>query len=396
VLLEGGGGSTGDAPLSDDTLDRIEAKYDGGLFGAVRDDAPRCVDGTTPCTIETESTDCAGQGPPVCTEPTTAYAVVPGILNPRILATPEPGVIQNRTDRAAQTIIQVDQGEPGNNVIAKVPDLSTLAFLPQATGPGALGTFVDDDGVVAQLATFLATSVGSPGEVVDGLLTWRDVSQPQPEDVLPNNGPAPDDLPGQRWGEEKEVTDIIRFGEAFVAGATNFSDWYYPSAGQSITSAPGRCSGLDGTCVVGNVGAPCAGAMQGEADAQCNQSVNLDSTELSVGRGRRDIENLTQAANIDIPVIAFGGTNGAVPVPGRYTPFASSIGSCTAATCNGAPRVIDAESPNPAFPTFGGIDGGFEVHMSEGFAHLDVLTAEDNADNNVVAPLAAFLARNVE
>jgi pimeloyl-ACP methyl ester carboxylesterase len=396
VLLEGGGGSTGEQ-LSSDTLDRIEAKYDGGLFGAVRDNAPRCVDGATPCTIATESADCAGQTPPVCTEPTTSYAVVPNILNARILATPEAGVIQNRTNRDAQTIIQVDQGGiEGNNVIAKVPDLATLAFLPAATGPGALGTFVDDDGAVARFASFLATSVGSPGDTVNGLLTWRDISQPQPPEDPPTNGPPPTTLPGMRWGEEKEVTDIIRFGEAFVAGNTNFSDWYYPSAGQSVTLVAGRCSGLNGTCVVGNVGAPCAGAMQPDADAQCSQGISLDSTALSVGRGRRDIENTTQAANIDIPVIAFGGTNGGVPVPGRYIPFASSIGTCTAPTCNGAPRVVDAESPNSAFPTFGDVAGGFEVHMSEGFAHLDVLTAEDNADNNVLAPLAAFLVRNVE
>ena len=51
--------------------------------------------------------------------------------------------------------------------------------------------------------------------------------------------------------------------------------------------------------------------------------------------------------------------------------------------------------PNPAFPTFGGVDGGFEVHMTEGFAHVDVLTAEDDGDNNVLAPLAAFIGRNV-
>jgi pimeloyl-ACP methyl ester carboxylesterase len=396
VLLEGGGGSSGGAPLSDDTLDRIEAKYDGGLFGAVRDNAPRCVDGTTPCTIATESADCAGQTPPVCTEPTTAYAVVTGILNPRILATPEPGVIQNRTDRAAQTIIQVDQGEPGNNVVEKVPDLASLAFLPPATGPGALGTFVDDDGVVAMIATFLATSAGSPGEVVDGLLTWRDISQEQPAEVLPNNGPPPTSLPAPRWGQEKEVTDIIRFGEAFVAGETNFSDWYYPSAGQSVTSVAGRCSGTSGTCIVGNVGAACQGSTQAAADAQCSQGISLDSTALSAGRGRRDIENLTQAANVDIPVIAFGGTNGATPVPGNFVPFASSIGPCTAPSCTGAPRVVDADSPNPAFPTFGDVAGGFEVHMSEGFAHLDILTAEDNEDNNVIVPLAAFLVRNVQ
>jgi hypothetical protein len=41
------------------------------------------------------------------------------------------------------------------------------------------------------VASFLAVSVGSPGDVVDGLLTWRDISQPQPEEVVPNNGPPP-------------------------------------------------------------------------------------------------------------------------------------------------------------------------------------------------------------
>ena len=34
--------------------------------------------------------------------------------------------------------------------------------------------------------------------------------------------------------------------------------------------------------------------------------------------------------------------------------------------------------------------------MNEGFAHLDVLTAEDDANNNVVGPLSDFLARNIQ
>ena len=51
VLLEGGGGSTAGAPLTDDRRDRIEDKADGGLFYAVREDEPRCVDGTT-CAVD--------------------------------------------------------------------------------------------------------------------------------------------------------------------------------------------------------------------------------------------------------------------------------------------------------------------------------------------------------
>jgi hypothetical protein len=183
---------------------------------------------------------------------------------------------------------------------------------------------------------------------------------------------------------------MARMAVNFYKGRTNFTDTYYPNAGPSVTSVTGVCT--SGTCSVGNVGAPCSTA------AQCSQSVNLDSSALSIGRGRRDIENLTQAANIDVPVFAVGGTNGLAVVPGAYTPFATSIGVCTAPSCDGTtPRVVDASNPNPAFPTFGGIAGGFEVVMAEGFAHLDVVCAEDNPPTNPITPaLLAFLERNVQ
>ncbi len=390
VLLEGGGGSTGGAPLTADTLDRIEAKFDGGLYGAVRDNAARCVDGVTACTIDTESTDCMGQLPPKCTPPTTAYAIVPGILNPRILTAGEVTALQAVLDPdGTENILRVDQGSVGNNAVARVPDLSTLSALPRATAFGGLGTFIDDDGLVASIAPFVATSVGAPGPTVNGLLTWQDITEgPMPASVVPNNGPPPTALPAPRWGQEKEVTRLDRMVGCFYAGGTNFTDLYYPSSGLGVTSIAGVCA--SGTCSAGNVGASCS------ANADCSQSVDLDSTALSVGRGRRDIENLTQAANIDIPVIAFGGTNGLATVPGDYTPFGSSIGPCTAPSCDGTPRVVDPSIPNPAFPTFGGVAGGYEVVMAEGFAHLDVVTAEDNADNPVPAALVAFLERNAQ
>ena len=149
---------------------------------------------------------------------------------------------------------------------------------------------------------------------------------------------------------------------AYYTGATNFTDYYYPSGGNSTTSGLG-----------------------------------LDSTQLSVGRGRRDIENLTQAASVNIPVICFGGSNGATTVPGSYVPFAQSLGTCTAPSCGGGtPRVVDPALPNPAFPTLGGVAGGFEVYISEGYAHLDMLVAEDGEHNNVIGPLVDFLMRNVQ
>jgi pimeloyl-ACP methyl ester carboxylesterase len=389
VLLEGGGASTAGAPLTADSLDRIEAKANGGLFHAVRDDAPRCVNGA-PCTIATEAVDCAGDTPPKCTPPATAYAVVPGLLNPRILAAAEPGAVQGLTDAdSGQVILQVDQGAPGNNAVDVVPDLATLAVIPAATAQAALGRFLDDDGLVASFASFVATSVGANGPVVGGLNTWLGISDgPMPPAVLPNNGPAPTSLPAPRWGQEKEVTEIDRMRDTFLVANANFTDWYFPAAGPGTTSSPGVCTG--GTCTAGNVGAACAN------DGQCAQSINLDSSALSIGRGRRDIENLTQAAAISVPVIAIGGSNGLTPVPGNFVGFASSIGTCTAPSCDGTARVVDASSPNPAFPTFGDVDGGFEVVIAEGFAHVDVVTAEDSPDNPILPALVEFLERNVQ
>jgi pimeloyl-ACP methyl ester carboxylesterase len=389
VLLEGGGGATGGAPLTADTLDRIEAKADGGLFGAVRDNAPRCVDGITPCTIANEAVACVGQMPPKCTPPTTAYAIVPGLLNARLLASGEVSALQGALDPdLGENILRVDQGAAGNNAVAKVPDLAGLAFLPHATAEGGLGNFIDDDSFVAGLAPFVATSVGGPGPSLGGIQQWRDITEGVDPAQIPNNGPPPTTLPGTRWGQEKEVSRFDRVLTDFYKGATNFTDVYYPSAGLGVTSVTGVCGGS--TCSVGNVGASCS------ADAQCSQAINLDSSALSIGRNRRDIENLTQAANIDVPVIAFGGTNGLATVPGSYTPFGSSIGTCTAPSCDGTPRVVDAANPNPAFPTFGGVAGGYEVVMAEGFAHLDVVAAEDDAANPIPAALVAFLERNVQ
>ncbi len=389
VLLEGAGASTGGTPPSADTLDRIEAKFDGGLYGAVRANAGRCVDGTTACTLADEASACAGQVPPKCTLPTTAYASS-ALLNARILAAVEPAAIQGLTDPdGGQIILQVDQGAAGNNAVAKVPDLGPLAILPQATVLGGIGSFIDDDGFVAGLASFVATSVGATGPVVGGLTTWLDLDEaPFPPTAVPDLGPPPTTLPGGTWGQEKEVTRFDRMLTTFFAGHSNFTDWYYPSSGLGVTSVSGVCTA--GTCTVGDVGASCS------TNGQCSQALTLDSTALSIGRGRRDIENLTQAAAIDIPVIGFGGSNGLVPVPGRFVPFATSIAPCAAPSCSGAPRIVDAASPNPAFPTFGDVAGGFEVYISEGFAHVDVLTAEDDGHNNVLAPLSAFIARNAQ
>ncbi len=388
VLFEGGGGSLGSTP-SADSLDRIEDKFDGGLFGAVRDQAPRCADGTTPCTIATETIDCLAIGHAKCTEATSAYSA--GLLNPQLLASGDVIAIQAVNDpNTGQAILQVDQSGPNTSAFDLVPGLAALgAFLPQGTALGALGSFIDDDGFLAGVASFVASSVGAAGPVVGGLTTWLNNTEPQPAGAVPDNGPAPTSLPASRWGQEKEVVDFTRMITTFYEGESNFTDWYYPSSGLSVTGVSGLCDiGGSDTCVVGDVGAACA------SNGECSQSIGLDSSALSVGRGRRDIANMVEAGNVDIPVIAFGGSNGLTPVPASFITYAQTLSTCSATSCNGTPRVVDASLPNEAFPTFGDVDGGFEVYITEGIAHVDILVAEDNADNNVLAPLADFLARN--
>ena len=101
---------------------------------------------------------------------------------------------------------------------------------------------------------------------------------------------------------------ISRVNETFLAGGQNAADWYFATSGLGVTSAPGFCDPQAFVCTKGAVGFGCA------VDQDCRQSISLDSSALSAGRGRRDIVNLTQAGNIDIPVLGIGGSNGLTPI----------------------------------------------------------------------------------
>jgi hypothetical protein len=269
------------------------------------------------------------------------------------------------------SILQADQkGIEGNNAVDQVPELSALTLLldkEPATSVALIGLFLDDDGAAAASASFVATSLGAVGPTIDGVRTWLNYGNEMPASVLPNNGPAPTELEeADHWGTEVEPTDLEgHMLPTFYQGQTNFSDWYYPSSGLGVVSAMG-----------------------------------LDTTPLSApppeGRGRSDIDNITQARNVNIPVIAFGASNGGVVVPGRMLGYADSLGTCTAPSCDGStPRVVDREEQSTAFPTFGDSAGGFEVFISEGYAHVDIVAAEDDETNNVIAPLLQFIERNL-
>lgn len=372
VLLEGGGSRLAPAPVAEATLDQIEARFDGGLFGAVRDQAPRCIDGETACTLATAAADCVAFNNTSCVEPVGAFSELAGLLSPQLLAVSEVNALDAvENGDGVQSILQADQNDvAGNNAIAKVPELVPLTVLvgdTPASSANLLGTFLDDDGLAASAASFLATSVGVAGPAVDGIATWISKNEGLPE-MVEDNGPAPRNIEDiSVWGLEVEASDLEgRMLPVFYRGRTNFSEWYYSSSGLGVT-----------------------------------QGLGLDTTELSapppLGRGRSDIDNRTQARNIDIPVIAFGGSNGLTEAPAIWLGFADTIAPCATASCDSqTPRVLDRSNPSAAFPTFGAVAGGFEVYISEGYAHVDIVTADDDESNNVIGPLLQFIDRNLQ
>lgn len=372
VLLEGGGSGLLSEPVDEATLDLIEARFDGGLFGAVRDQAPRCIDGVTACTVATATADCAVFTNTSCVEPVGAFSEIAGLLSPQLFAAAEVATLDAaQNGDAVQSVLQADQnGVPGNNAIAKVPELNILTALlgtAPASSTNLLGKFLDDDGAAASVASFLATSVGTEGPVVDGIATWTSKSEGLPE-IIEDNGPPPTSIENiSAWGLEVEASDLEgRMLPLFYLGETNFLEWYYSSSGLGVT-----------------------------------RELGLDTTQLSapspLGRGRSDIDNRTQARNIDIPVIAFGGSNGLTEAPAAWLRFAAAIGSCAASSCDGqTPRILDRNNPNEAFPTFGEVAGGFEVYISEGYAHVDIVTADVDETNNVIGPLLQFIGRNLQ
>jgi pimeloyl-ACP methyl ester carboxylesterase len=378
ILLEGGGGSLASEPPDEATLDLIEARFDGGLYALVRDQAPRCIDGITACSVETAAVDCAAvdENEKKRCAPIRAFSEIPGLLSTQLFAAAEVAALDASTnDQSVLSILLQDQnGLEGNNAVARVPQLNILQSLVGITPASSItlmGKFLDDDGPAAGLASFLATSVGLDGPVVDGMATWLGKYEVLPPAALVENGPPPESFENITdvgvWGTEVEPTDLEGgVVPMFYRGATNFLDWYYPSSGLSITSGLG-----------------------------------LDTTLLSApppeGRGRSDIDNRTQAAGIDIPVIAFGGSNGLARIPAVWLGFADAIGPCATASCDGVtPRVLDRANPSQAFPTFGDVAGGFEVHISEGYSHVDIIAAVDDQTNHVIGPMLDFINRNLK
>lgn len=345
VLFEGPGGALATAAPTVAQLDAVVRSADGGLYAAVASGA----------------------------EP--AFVSRPG-LTPRVSASTEIAGMQmafEGTINGTQALLQVDQGGvAGNNVYNRLADFTKRDF--PVTAGAAIGTFMDDDNL--QRTVFYSVSMGYLGPVrEDKLRIWLDNNDPLPAAAFRDFGPQPATLVANPppWGKEVEPTNLKRMSRALFLGDTTYSDWYYPSSGLLL----------------------------GNAEGSGGANLGLDTSALSLpssqgGRGRADIVNQTQARKINIPVIAFGGTNGLTPVAGIWRGFAEAIAPCAASSCKeGTTRTPAGQPTLLANRKYGGVEGGFEVHMSEGYSHVDIVTADDDATNNVIRPLAAFMQRNV-
>lgn len=346
VLFEGPGGALSAAAPTDAQLDAVIAAAEGGLHAAV-------ASGSEP-----------------------AFVSRPG-LTPRVSAATEVSGMQiefEGTLNGSQALLQADQlGIAGNNVYQRLADFTQRPF--PLTAGASIGTFMDDDNLPRTV--FYSISMGYLGAArADGLRIWLDNTDPLPAAALRDFGPMPAtvSLATPAWGKEVEATSLKRIARGFFQGDTTFSDWYYPSSGLLLGNAAGS-----------------GGA-----------NLGLDTSALSLpvsqgGRGRADIVNQTQARRINIPVIAFGGSNGLTPVAGIWRGFAEAIAPCSARSCTaGTPRTSPGQPALVADRQYGGAAGGFEVFISEGYTHVDVLSADDNETNQVVRPLAAFIQRNLD
>jgi hypothetical protein len=225
--------------------------------------------------------------------------------------------------------------------------LAALLLSTPATNRTAFGLFLDDD--FSSFAAFRASvgfsddgdnallSLGTPFYRAlpnDELRTWKEYDDPTLPSCPPNlensspgcalldNGPpsAPGDPAPRVNGFEREVTALGSFAKTQFGKANGF-EWYFADGRPSLDFSYGRDSSA------------------------------LVAEHLAVDPGHEGPLVITQNAHVDVPVIAIGGSNGLAPEPRSFASYLGSI----------------------ATP-----EEWREVHVVEGYAHLDVITAEHN------------------
>jgi pimeloyl-ACP methyl ester carboxylesterase len=230
-----------------------------------------------------------------------------------------------------------------------------------ATNRTAVGLFLDDDfssfgafrasmGFSDDGENFYSTLLGDPFYQAfpnGALRTWKEFDDPtlpscppNQEDVSPgcallDNGPpsGPGEAPRVN-GMEREVTSIDTFARTQF-GKLNGFEWYFSAGRPNLDFLYGR-----------------------DASVLVAESLALDPSD----EGPLVI---TQNASVDVPVIAIGGSNGLAPEAKSFSGYLDSIAT-------------PAEWK--------------ETHIVEGYAHLDVVSAE----HNEAVPLIVDFIRRVE
>jgi pimeloyl-ACP methyl ester carboxylesterase len=238
----------------------------------------------------------------------------------------------------------------------------SLFFLAPSDNRSLIASFIDDD---FQPFTAFRASLGfsddgtntyapAGGGLGDfyvrrpnaGVRTWKDFDDPTLPTCPPNtfnhtpgcalldNGPRPLPTdPPRNWGHEAEVTsldDIL----AIQTAASNFVEWYFLSGRSNLDAN----YGIDSSALV---------------------------AESIAATGKEGPLVLTQNANVNVPVLCIGASNGLAPLESSFSTYLGSIAT-------------------PAADE--------EVVLVEGYAHLDVLTARNNA---VVPPLVDWINRQM-
>jgi hypothetical protein len=235
-----------------------------------------------------------------------------------------------------------------------------------ATNRASVGFFLDDDfsGFGAFRASLgfsddgdnvVSTLLGLPAYLPQaqpaGHRTWKEYDDPTLPSCPPNefevspgcalidNGPPSDPhdptAPPHENGPEREVSSIDTFAKTQF-GKLNGFEWYFASGRPNLDFAYGR----DSSALV----------------AEHLASVDPHHEGPLV---------ITQNANVDLPVIAIGGSNGLTPEPKSFASYLGSIAT---------PQQWK------------------EIHIVGGYAHLDVTTAEENE----AVPLIADFIRRVK
>jgi pimeloyl-ACP methyl ester carboxylesterase len=192
--------------------------------------------------------------------------------------------------------------DDGQNSLTSFGGASTFYLASNPTGPRRTWKRHDDPTLPTCPPSL---PIATPGCATRNLGLATDPARPEPP----------------QWGQEREVTDIRTLARAQFEHV-NGSEWYYLSGRVSLDQQYGR-----------------------------------DSS----GLGDESLLAITQNANVNVPVLAIGGSNGLAPLVSSFDSYLGSI----------ATPALDKR-----------------VTIIEGYAHLDVLQA---AQNEAVPPIASFM-----